>query len=68
MTTANISDIAQALAAVATVLSLVFIGFQIRQNTRATRAAAHHNVSDSLNDLNVMFAENATSRRSISRG
>ena len=56
MTTANISDIAQTLAAVATVLSLLFVGLQIRQNTRATRAAAHHNVSDSLNALNVMFA------------
>jgi hypothetical protein len=56
MTTANISDIAQALAAVATILSLIFVGVQIRQNTRATRAAAHHNVSDSLNQLNLMFA------------
>ncbi len=56
MTTANISDIAQTLAAVATVLSLLFVGVQIRQNTRATRAAAHHNVSDSLNELNLMFA------------
>lgn len=56
MTTANISDITQALAAVATVLSLLFVGVQIRQNTRATQAAAHHNVSDSLNELNLMFA------------
>ena len=59
MTIADISDIAQAVAAVATVLGLVFVGYQIRQNTRATRAAAHHNVSDSLNALNLMFAENA---------
>ena len=56
MTIAAISDIAQALAAVATVLSLLFVGVQIRQNTRATQAAAHHNVSDSLNELNLMFA------------
>ena len=58
MTTADISNIAQALAAVATVLSLLFVGVQIRQNTRATRAAAHHNVSNSLNEINRMFAEN----------
>ena len=56
MTAADISDIAQLLAAVATVSSLLFVGVQIRQNTRATRAAAHHNVSDSLNELNLMFA------------
>ena len=55
----SIFDLGQALAAIATVLGLVFVGYQIRQNTRATRAAAHHNVSDSLNALNLMFAESA---------
>ena len=59
MTIENISNIAQALAAVATVVSLLFVGVQIRQNTRATRAAAGHNVSNSLNELNLMFAANA---------
>ena len=59
MTAANISDLAQALAAVATVIGLFFVGYQIRQNTRATRAAAHHSVSDSLNEMNRMFAESA---------
>ena len=58
MTIEDISNISQALAAIATVLGLVFVGYQIRQNTRATRAAAHHNVSDSLNELNLMFAGN----------
>lgn len=59
MTIENISNIAQALAAVATVVSLLFVGVQIRQNTGATRAAAHHNVSNSLNELNLMFAAKA---------
>ena len=59
MTIENISNIAQALAAVATVVSLLFVEVQIRQNTRATRAAAHHNVSNSLNELNLMFAAKA---------
>ncbi len=59
MNTADISNIAQALAAAATVLSLLFVGYQIRQNTRATQAAAHHSVSDSLNELNLMFAGSA---------
>ena len=59
MTIADLSDIAQALAAIATVLGLVFVGYQIRQNTRATRAAAHHSVSNSLNEINRMFAESA---------
>lgn len=59
MTMTDISNLAQALAALATVLSLLFVGYQIRQNTRATQAAAHHNVSDSLNELNLMFAGSA---------
>lgn len=59
MTTADIANIGQTLAAVATVLSLLFVGVQIRQNTRATRAASHNNVSNSLNEINRMFAENA---------
>jgi hypothetical protein len=42
MTIEDFSNIAQALAAVATVLSLLFAGVQIRQNTRATRAASHN--------------------------
>ena len=59
MSMADISNLSQALAAIATVLGLLFVGYQIRQNTRATRAAAHHSVSDSLNELNRMFAESA---------
>jgi hypothetical protein len=39
--------------------SLVFVGLQIRQNTLATRAASHNAVSNSLNEINRMFAENA---------
>ena len=58
MTMADLSNIAQALAAVATVLSLLFVGVQIRQNTRATRAAAHHNAANSLIEINRMLAEN----------
>jgi hypothetical protein len=59
MTFEEINAIGQTVAAVATVASLVFVGLQIRQNTRATRAASHNSVSDSLNEINRMFAENA---------
>ena len=68
MTIENISNIAQALAAVATVVSLLFVGVQIRQNTGATRAAAHHNVSNSLNELNLMFAPNADGTKTFVAG
>jgi hypothetical protein len=59
MTLAELSDISQALGAVAVVASLIFVGIQIRQNTAATRAASHNAVSDSLNEINRMFAESA---------
>ncbi len=55
----TIESIGQTAAAVATIASLVFVGFQIQQNTRVTRAASHHAISDSLNEINRMFAENA---------
>lgn len=59
MTLADISDLSQALGAIAVVASLIFVGIQIRQNTAATQAASHHAVSDSFNELNRMFAESA---------
>lgn len=59
MTLENIYYVGQTIAVVALVLSLVFVGVQIRQNTRATRAASHNEVSNSLNEINRMFAENA---------
>lgn len=39
MTLTDISDIAQILAAIAVIPSLIFVGLQMRQNTRAVRAA-----------------------------
>ncbi|NWG46021.1 MAG: hypothetical protein HXY25_05685 [Alphaproteobacteria bacterium] len=59
MTLAELSDLSQALGAVAVVASLIFVGIQIRQNTAATRAASHNAVSASLNEINRMFAESA---------
>lgn len=51
--------LSQIVAVIAIFASLIFVGVQVRQNTRATRAASHNAVSDSLNDINRMFAENA---------
>lgn len=59
MTLSELSDVSQVLGAVAVVASLLFVGIQIQQNTRATRAASHHAVSDSLNEINRMWAESA---------
>lgn len=55
MTSADFASIAQGLAAAATVLSLLFVGYQIRQNTRALKATSHHAVTDSFNALNALL-------------
>jgi hypothetical protein len=68
MTTANISNIAQALAAVATVLSLLFVGVQIRHNTRALKATSHHAITDSFNALNALLAADQNTARIWRRG
>ena len=39
---------------VAVFASLVFVGFQIRQHTRALKATSHHAITDSFNALNVL--------------
>lgn len=68
--------ISQVIAAVALVGSLIFVGIQIRQssvqtrlNTRAVRAAFHHAITDSFNNLNARIMADAEvagiTRRSI---
>lgn len=60
---AAIAQISQTLGSIAVVASLVFVGFQIRQNTKATRAASHHAVSEALNRLNILWARNGDAAR-----
>jgi hypothetical protein len=59
MTLEEIYYIGQTVSVFAIIGSLVFVGIQIRQNTRATQAASHHAVSNSLNEINRIFVENA---------
>lgn len=56
MTLAEISDISQTLGSVALVVSLIFVGIQIRQNTTATQATSHHAISEALNRINLVWA------------
>jgi hypothetical protein len=52
MTLDTIIDLGQTLAVFA---SLIFVGYQIRQHTRALKATSHHAITDSFNALNVML-------------
>ena len=63
MTLAEISQISQTLGSAAVVASLIFVGVQLRQNTKATRASSHHAVSEALNRVNLLWARNSEAAR-----
>jgi hypothetical protein len=52
MTLETVIDLGQTVAVFA---SLIFVGYQIRQHTRALKATSHHAITDSFNALNVML-------------
>ena len=63
MNLADISQIAQTLGSAAVVASLIFVGVQIRQNTKVTRAESHHAVSEALNQVNLLWARSSEASR-----
>jgi hypothetical protein len=48
--------VSQIVAVIAIFASLVFVGVQLRQNTKALKASSHHAVTDSFNAINNMIA------------
>ena len=50
-------SIGELVAAIATVITLVYLSFQIRQNSMATHSASFHAISDSMNHINVAVAQ-----------
>lgn len=52
MTLETIYFISQIAAVVGIFASLIFVGLQIRQNTKAIRASSHHAITDSFNAIN----------------
>ncbi len=52
----TIYELSQIVGSTAVVLSLVFVGVELRRSTKATRAASHHAVTASLNELNMVWA------------
>jgi hypothetical protein len=56
MTLEAIYYFSQIVAVVGIFASLIFVGLQVRQNTKAIRATSHHAVTDSFNAINNMMA------------
>ena len=53
----NIGDIANLIAAVGVIISLLFVGYEINQNTEESRAANRHDVVAALRELTLTRAQ-----------
>ena len=56
MSLEDLGNIGEFVAAVAVVISLIYLAVQIRQNTRSVRMASHHSINTSLHDLSKLGA------------
>ena len=57
MTIVELGALGEFVAAIAVLITLIYLALQIRQNTRATRAASFHAITDSFNHVNVSVAQ-----------
>jgi hypothetical protein len=48
----------QIIAAGAVVITLIYVGLQVKQNTHAVNLATAHNVSESLRDSQALIVQN----------
>ncbi|MFM9864361.1 MAG: hypothetical protein ACKVRO_12210 [Micropepsaceae bacterium] len=55
MTLEQIYYISQIVAVVGIFASLIFVGLQVRQNTKALKATSHHAITDSFNAINTLI-------------
>lgn len=55
MTLEDLAYLSQIIGVIAVLASLIFVGLQIRQNTKALKATSHHAVTDSFNAINTLI-------------
>ena len=63
MTIQDMGSIGELVAGFATVLTLIYLAIQIRRNASATHAASFHAISDSMNQINLVIAQNSALSR-----
>lgn len=63
MTLENIYYVGQTIAVIALLISILFVGYQIHQNTKPIRATSHHAITDSFNQLNALLIGDASRGR-----
>jgi hypothetical protein len=54
----DIGNIAEAIAAIAVIVSLIYLGVQIQQNTNAIRVSSYQSVADHVTDFQMGLAQN----------
>ena len=57
MTLEDLGNVGEFVGAIGVVLSLLYLGVQIRQNTKSVRASTHHTTSVAGNAVQLAFAE-----------
>ena len=57
MTLSDLGSLGEFVGSIAVVLSLIYLAFQIRQNTKSIRASTHHGMVESSNSLAFRFTE-----------
>ncbi len=55
MTLEELAYISQIAGVAGLLASLIFVGLQIRQNTKAIKATSHHAITDSFNAINTLL-------------
>ena len=58
MSLSDVGNMAEAVAAVAVVVSLVYLAIQIQQNTKAVRASSYQEVANGVTDFQSSLAQN----------
>jgi len=55
----DIGNVAETIAAIAVIISLIYLGVQINQNTNAIRASSYQSVADNITDFQLGLAQNS---------
>jgi hypothetical protein len=63
MSLEDLGNIGEFVAAVAVVISLIYLAFQIRQNTRSVRAATHHSAMRGASETQNVLAQSNDAAR-----
>jgi hypothetical protein len=68
MTLSDLGNVGEFIASIAVVVSLVYLGIQIRQNTRIVKAATHHSSSRAWSELEIGLGSDPEVARILLKG